>query len=47
MRRMFMIVLGGGIVVLALGFLALGAFPPHLQPHAVQKVIPTDKLGGA
>ncbi len=40
MRRVFMIALGAGILVLLLGALFLGAFPPRITPHQVQRTIP-------
>lgn len=39
MARVFMIVLGGGIILLAGGVVYLGAFPPSPASHQVEKVI--------
>ena len=44
MRRIFVIVLGVGVVVLAGGFLSLGAFPPKPASHPVHQLVPTDRL---
>ncbi|HET6182324.1 MAG TPA: hypothetical protein VFA03_01865 [Acetobacteraceae bacterium] len=46
MARVFMIVLGGGLLVLAGGVVYLGAFPPTPASHQVQKVIPNDLFKG-
>ena len=40
MRRVFLIALGIGLLVLAAGFLYLGAFPPRITPHTVTRTIP-------
>lgn len=45
MRRVFLFVLLVGVVVLALGLLALGAFPPAPHTTPVQHAIAIDKLG--
>lgn len=39
MARVFVIVVGGGIVLLACGMTYLGAFPPTPVSHQVEKVI--------
>jgi hypothetical protein len=44
MRRVFVVVLGVGVVALAGGFLSLGAFPPKPPQQAVHQLVPTDKL---
>jgi hypothetical protein len=44
MRRMFLFVVLFGVVVLGLGVLALGAFPPKPHPQPVQHVIPNDRF---
>lgn len=44
MRRVFAIVLGIGVVVLAGGFLSLGAFPPRPAMHPVHQLVSLDKL---
>jgi hypothetical protein len=45
MRRLFFFVLFLGVVIVAIGVVMLGAFPPspHVQP--VQKVLPNDRFG--
>ena len=40
MRRVFLIALGAGLALLVVGALYLGAFPPKITPHEVQKTIP-------
>ena len=40
MRRVFLIALGAGILILIVGALFLGAFPPRIAPHQVQHTIP-------
>ena len=40
MRRVFLIALGAGLLILVIGALVLGAFPPKITPHQVQKTIP-------
>jgi hypothetical protein len=42
MARVFMIVVGGGLVLLAGGVVYLGAFPPSPHQQAVEKVISND-----
>lgn len=44
MRRVLPIVFGVCVIVLAGGFLALGAFPPKPSQHAVHQLVPIDKL---
>lgn len=44
MRRVFLIVVLVGLVALAVGVLALGAFPPPPRQQPVQHVIPNDKF---
>jgi hypothetical protein len=44
MRRIFLLVLALGAVLLAALLLALGAFPPEPSPHTVQKVLPNDRF---
>ncbi len=47
MRRILAIVFGLVVVVLAGGFLSLGAFPPHPTVHPVHQTVPNDKLAPA
>ena len=47
MRRILAIVLGLVAVVLAGGFLSLGAFPPRAPTHPVHRTVPNDRLSPA
>jgi hypothetical protein len=42
--RIFMFVVLAGLVAILGGVLMLGVFPPHPQPHPVEKVLPNDKF---
>ena len=44
MIRIFLFVVAAGLVLMAIGVVMLGAFPPTPQPHAVEKVVPNDKF---
>ncbi len=44
MRRIFLFVVLLGIVLLGVGFFALGAFPPPLHSQQVEKTIPNDRF---
>ena len=44
MRRMFLIVVLLGLVVIGIGFLVLGAFPPEPRQQDIQKVLPNDRF---
>jgi hypothetical protein len=44
MRRNFLLVVLIGLVVLAVGFLVLGAFPPEPRTQPVQRVLPNDRF---
>ena len=44
MRRVFLIALGIGLIVLLVGVLSLGAFPPKIAPHPVEKTIPNSSF---
>jgi hypothetical protein len=44
MRRIFLLVLLLGAILMAVGLLALGAFPPDPSPRPVQKVLPNDRF---
>ncbi len=45
MIRVFLIVLGAGLVVLAVAVLFVGIFPPKPHVHTVQHAVPTSALG--
>ena len=45
MRRVFFLVLLVGLVVLAVGVLALGAFPPEPRQQEIKRVLPNDRFG--
>ena len=47
MRRILAIVFGLVVVVLAGGFLSLGAFPPRAPVHPVHQTVPNSKLAPA
>jgi hypothetical protein len=44
MIRIFLFVVAAGLVLMTIGVVMLGTFPPTPQPHAVEKVIPNDKF---
>ncbi len=44
MRRIFLLVVLLGAVLLAVGVLALGAFPPQPHPQQIEKVLPNDRF---
>jgi hypothetical protein len=44
MIRIFLAVIAAGLLILMVGLLMLGAFPPTPQPHPVEKVVPNDKF---
>ena len=44
MFRIFVAVIGAGLIILVGGALLLGAFPPNPQPTAIEKVVPNDKF---
>lgn len=44
MGRVFLIVLLGGLIILGVALLALGAFPPHPHVQPVQTVLPNDRF---
>lgn len=44
MHRMFLIVVLLGLVVIGIGILVLGAFPPEPQPQQIQKVLPNERF---
>jgi hypothetical protein len=46
MTRIFLIVVAVGLLILAVGVVVLGAFPPNPQPKAVEKVLPNDRFQG-
>ena len=45
MIRVFLIVFGAGVVVLAVAVLVVGLFPPKPHIHTVQHAVPTAALG--
>lgn len=44
MRRILFYALGVAVVVLVVGFLALGAFPPPDHPAPVDRVLPNTQF---
>jgi hypothetical protein len=44
MRRIFLLVLLLGAVLMGVVLLALGAFPPNPSPRPVQKVLSNDRF---
>ena len=44
MRRLFLLVVLLGLVVVAVGVAMLGAFPPEPHPQHIQKVLPNDRF---
>ncbi|MBV9249135.1 MAG: hypothetical protein JO227_07835 [Acetobacteraceae bacterium] len=44
MFRIFLIVVGLGILAALGGAIYVGLFPPNPQPHSVEKTIPNDKF---
>ncbi|MGE0420221.1 MAG: hypothetical protein AB7O80_25730 [Acetobacteraceae bacterium] len=46
MTRIFLIVVAAGMLLMAVGVVILGAFPPTPQPKAVEKVLSNDKFQG-
>jgi hypothetical protein len=44
MVRVFLIILGAGLIALAVGFAYLGAFPPSPHVQTVEKVLPNDRF---
>jgi hypothetical protein len=44
MRRIFLLVLLLGGLIMAVGLLALGAFPPDPTPRPVTKLLPNDRF---
>lgn len=44
MSRIFLIVVAVGLLVIVVGVLVLGAFPPEPNPQPVQRVLPNDKF---
>jgi hypothetical protein len=44
MIRIFLVVVAAGLLLLVVGILMLGAFPPNPHPQAVEKVLPNDKF---
>ncbi len=46
MTRIFLIVVAAGLLLLAVGMVLLGAFPPNPPPQAVEKTLPNDRFQG-
>ncbi len=44
MIRIFLFVVVAGLVLMTIGVVMLGTFPPTPHPHAVEKVVPNDKF---
>jgi hypothetical protein len=44
MIRIFLAVVVTGLLLIGVGVLMLGAFPPTPHPQAVEKVLPNDKF---
>jgi hypothetical protein len=44
MIRIVLAVVVAGLLLLAIGILALGVFPPQPHPQAVEKTLPNDKF---
>lgn len=44
MRQIVLIALLATLVLLGVGVLLLGAFPPHLTPAPVQHTLPNDRF---
>ena len=44
MRRLFLLALLLGFVVIAVGMVMLGAFPPDPHVQSIQKVLPNDRF---
>ena len=45
MIRVFLLVLGAGVFLLAIAVLVVGLFPPKPHTHAVQHAVPLSALG--
>ena len=46
MTRIFLIVVAAGLLILGVGVVFLGAFPPNPQVKAIEKVLPNDRFQG-
>lgn len=44
MGRLFLMVVLLGLVVMAIGLVMLGAFPPEPHPQQIQKLLPNDRF---
>jgi hypothetical protein len=44
MRRFFLLVVLLGFVIVAVGVVMLGAFPPEPHPQSITKVLPNDRF---
>jgi len=45
MSRLLIILLVGFVLVIAIGIVVLGEFPPNPPQHTVSKVLPNDSIG--
>ena len=46
MSRIFLIVVVAGLLLIGIGVIVLGAFPPHPVQHPVERTLPNDKFQG-
>jgi hypothetical protein len=44
MIRIFLIVVAAGVILLGIGVVFLGTFPPNPNSHSVEKVLPNEKF---
>jgi hypothetical protein len=44
MTRFFLIVLVAGLLLVGVGIVLLGSFPPTPTEHQIEKVLPNDKF---
>jgi hypothetical protein len=44
MRRLFLLVILLGVVIMAVALLALGAFPPNPHTQQIERVLPNDRF---
>ena len=46
MGKVILVIVAAGLILMGVGLLVLGAFPPHPAPAPVTHVIPNDKFQG-